>query len=519
MPRAPHRTKPAQIGGLDGPPNAVMQAYEQLQQAEKLRTSGELAQARAICEKLTAKHPDYMMALHTLGLICADMRDYPQALGCLIRAIMLNPRHWQAYTALSGVYLAMGALEIAAQTLEQAVKINPEDAGIFTTLGEIYRNQREYELAAEAFRKALLLDRAQWAAEIGLADCCVQLGEFAAAAAAARNVVKQRPHSIRPFYLLTSLPAAFVKLDLLPLIGKTVRGKNETELDYESSVHFTRAAALDRAGRHEQAWRHLVAGNQMMFATTREACVSTFQLTDKVLELVCATPAKARDGVAGEGKHAISLFILGPSRSGKTTMERLMGSLSGVKRGYENPIAANALRRAFQEAGALASAYYESLPPTLEPLCRQIYLEDLERRAGSARVFTNTHPTQIIDAVRIAAICPNVRFIFVKRNLDDIALRIFMHRYVKGFAYAYDLGAIRKYVSWYYRMIDMIAEKLPRITLVLQYEDMIADPAAALAAGAALCGLEPPVGPLPEIGDDRGCAEPYRQWMAAALES
>lgn len=518
MPRAPDRTKPAPIGELDRPSNAVMEAYERLQEAEQLRGSGQLAQARAICEKLTAQYPDYMGALHTLGLICADMRDYPQALGCLVRATMLNPRDWRTFTALSGVYLAMGALEIAAQTLEQAAKINPEDAGIFTTLGEIYRNQREYELAAEAFRKALSLDRARWAAEIGLADCCVQLGEFAAAAAAARNVVKQRPHSIRPFYLLTSLPAAFVKLDLLPLIGKTVRGKNETEIDYESSVHFTRAAALDRAGRHEEAWRHLVAANKMMFATTREACVRTFQITEKIFERVSASPVKARDGVPGEGKHAISLFILGPSRSGKTTMERLMGSISGVKRGYENPIASNALRRAFQTAGTLTSNYYESLPPSLEPLCREIYLEELERRAGSARVFTNTHPTQIIDAARIAAICPNARFIFVKRNLDDIALRIFMHRYAQGFAYAYDLGAIRKYVSWYYQMMDVIAQKLSRITLVIQYEDMIANPVAALAAAAELCGLEPPQGPLPEIGDDRGCAEPYRQFMEAALE-
>ena len=40
----------------------------------------------------------------------------------------------------------------------------------------------------------------------------------------------------------------------------------------------------------------------------------------------------------GNGENPISLFILGPSRSGKSTMERLVGGLAGVKRGYEIPL-------------------------------------------------------------------------------------------------------------------------------------------------------------------------------------
>ena len=51
------------------------------------------------------------------------------------------------------------------------------------------------------------------------------------------------------------------------------------------------------------------------------------------------------------------------------------------------------------------------------------------------------------------------------------------------------------------------------------YEEMIADPAGALRVAADLCGLPMRDGPLPALGDDRGCAEPYRQFMAAALES
>ena len=113
----------------------------------------------------------------------------------------------------------------------------------------------------------------------------------------------------------------------------------------------------------------------------------------------------------------------------------------------------------------------------------------------------------------MAAIYPNVRFIFVKRNLDDITFRIFMKKYAQGFAFAYDIGTIREYVTWYYSMMDVIAEKFPKITLMVNYEDMVANPAATLAAAAELCGLGPPEGTLPEIGDDRGCAVPYAQYL------
>jgi len=46
---------------------------------------------------------------------------------------------------------------------------------------------------------------------------------------------------------------------------------------------------------------------------------------------------------------------------------------------------------------------------------------------------------------------------------------------------------------------------------------IVADPAGVLRVAAELCGLPIPEGPTPSIGDDRGCAEPYREFMAAEL--
>lgn len=519
MPRLPRKSDPIWPGNVIRPEDPFNETRTQLQNAERLRQSGQTDKALAICEQLVKQHPRYMGALHTLGLLCADRRDYPRALGFLVRAAMLNPRHWRTLTALSNVYLKLDAPEMAAQVLEAARKINPEDAGILSTLGEIYHSQREYELAAETFSKALSLDRTLWAADMRLGQCCVHLGQYAEAAAALENVAKRRTTSINPLLWLADLPPAFVKPGLLSRIDKAVQGEHRDKADFESSVYFARAAVLDKTGRHAEAWKYLVAGNRTMFGAKRDECTKAFQLQQEILERVRNSRFKVRGGVSGQGKNAISLFILGPSRSGKTTMEKLVSAINGVKRGYENPIAENAVRHAFQDDGFLTSELYEYLPRELEKSCREIYLDDLEYRVGSARVFTNTHPGRLADAARIAAIVPNVRFIFVKRNLDDITLRIYMKKYAEGFSFSYDIEAIHSYVTWYYRMIDMLAEKFPKISLVIQYEDMIADPAAALNSAAELCGLELLEVTLPEIGDDRGCAEPYRAFMASALQS
>ena len=489
------------------------ETYRQLEKAEALRRKGELDRACTLCEPLVARHPDYYGALHTLGLIYADKGQYPQALGCLVRAVMLNPLSWQALTALSTVYLELGASEMAAQSLEQARLINPRDPSIFAMLGEIYHTEREYELAYDAYHSALDLDPSLEIAAIGLGMCCRQLGRYAEAAKVFEGLVKRGSRSLTVLAALADLPVSSVSLDLLSELKKITADKNANKAEFENSVAVIKAAALDRVGRLQEAWQSLVPANRSIYLARQQDARDVGETQRKSLARLKTRQIKPASGAA----KTISLFILGPSRSGKTTMETLIATLDGVKRGYENPIVENAIRRTFQSAGLLTDRAFEMLPPTLDSLCREIYMEELGRRAGSAKVFTNTHPARIHDAARVAAAFPEVRFIFVKRNLDDNMLRIFMREYAVGNSYSYDLKATREHLLWYHQMIDALAEKLPEISRVIHYEDIIADPAAALRMGADLCGLAMKEGPLPELGDDCDCSKPYQVLIDAAL--
>ncbi len=103
--------------------------------------------------------------------------------------------------------------------------------------------------------------------------------------------------------------------------------------------------------------------------------------------------------------------------------------------------------------------------------------------------------------------------------MHDIAFRIFFKKYRSTNHYAYDLQAVFEYVAWYYEMVDIWLEKLAPIARVVHYEEMIADPRSALQTVADLCNVPMPAGPLPVLGDDRGCSAPYREFMTKALEN
>jgi Flp pilus assembly protein TadD len=487
---------------------------ELLEEADRLRQQGSLDRAEAICYPLARRHPDYVAALHTLGLIYLDKNNYDRALDCLVRASMRDPGNWMTLTALSLAYLRLGATEAAAQALERALLIKPRDASILTSLGEVYRQEREYELAEQAYRQAVSLDPGLESAAVGQALSLQALGQTAEAARVLDTAYAAGHRSLNLLHVMTTLPRQTMKTDVLAALDQLAAQRPPADPASRNSLSFARAAALDGVGRHAEAWQTLVAANRPLAAQYQGDLKADIARRDSALARI---RSQIPDAIKqGRAEQPISLFILGPSRSGKTTLERLVASLGGIKAGCEVPVVENALRKTFGDAALPPSASLEELPPPLLPSFAEVYRQDLVRRAGAARVLTNTPPGRIRDAGLIAMTVPNVRFVLMKRNPDDVAFRIYLTKYLNGNAYAYDLKTIRDYLGWYDGMIDLLAARLPGITSIIHYEAMIDDPAAALHKVAQLCGLGEIEGVAPVPGDDRGCAAPYREFLAAS---
>jgi len=496
----------------------MVQAYDAVQEAEKLRKAGRLDRARSVCALALKPFPDYVAALYTMGLILADQSQYDKALEPLHRALMLNPQDPQILIALSGVYLKLDSHLMAARTLEQASEISPNDANILVTLAEIYREQKEYELAKGAYEAALEAEPTLTVAEFGLLQNLMDIGELEKAAEIVQKHVRGGSRTLFLLYTLSQLPTALVDLDPIPLLDEIEPGaKKISPEDFKAQAAFTKASAFDKAGRHEEAWEQVNRARRYNSAEARNGFEKYRKRHQPLLEIARNVTADFDANGRTPPELPISLFIVGPSRSGKTTLERLIGSLPDVKRGYENPIVENAVRRSFQTAGFPTKNMLTQLPPGLGDKFRGFYIEELTQRAESAKVLTNTLPTRTEDAIRAAIEIPNSRFVFIKRDLNDLSIRIFMKNYATGNFHASKLSYIHEYLTWCHEMIDAMAEKMPEIARVITYEEMVADPKAALDMTAELCGLDASGVELPPIGDDRGCGQPYREKIKEAI--
>lgn len=496
----------------------LQDSFLRVQHAEALRLHGRFDQAQAICKSLLRSNPDYVAALHTLGLVLADQERHRDALSYLVRAAMLNPLGWTALTALAGVYLRLGAIEMAAQTVEQAIAIEPGDAGVLLMLGDIRREQCEYEIARDAYRRALTIDPGMVEAEIGMGWCCAEIGDFAKAVEVFEGVAGRNPRLIEPLRALAAFPAGEGRINLLAQLERMTQDRRDDDAEFQISAVFIRSAALDRAGRHAEAWQCAGDANRTMLRGMTNSLKQLAESRRASLATLCEQKETSERREPGGGEIPLSLFILGPSRSGKSTMEKLVSGLAGVKRGYENPIVELAVRRTFQLSSLPTDTRLSQLPPPAHPLCRRIYLLELRRRIGQARIFTNTNSAGIFEAASMATVFERTRFILVKRKLDDNLLQIYLRKYGAANAYAYDLKAAHEHISWYHQMIDLMAAKFPSIVRIIHYEDMVADPDLALRMAAGLCEVSVHDGHSTTITGDPDCAAPYREFISAELD-
>ncbi len=483
-------------------------------------------EAIAQFEKALALRPQYAEARNNLGNTLHLLGHSKEAIEHCRKALAVRPDYAEAHFNIGTTLTSLGRNEEAISHYQKAIGIRSDYVEAYNSLGNAFRPIQRYDEAIAHYEKAISIRPAYIDARVNLGVALWELGRQGEAVAHLEKALSVNPNYVETLksredalivlYALTQLPEIALTIDPSVQVEKLVQRGGRNQADFENLVGFVRATVLDRANHHADAWQQLVSTNRAHFVarrgelleTSARAAANRERLRNNTDSLITSRM---------EDERAISLFILGPSQSGKTTMERLVSTLDGVKCGYEHDIVEYAARRVCETTGHDMTIRLEDLPQALYPLCRKIYMEELARRVGSTRIFTSTHPIRIHHADLLASMLPNVRFLCIKREVEDNILRIYMKKYSAGNIYAYDLKAARDHVVWYHQMIDLLAERLPEIVRVVQYEDMIADAAAVLTVAADLCSVPTPKKPLPFLGDDAGCAGPYRQLMAAEL--
>ena len=159
------------------------------------------------------------------------------------------------------------------------------------------------------------------------------------------------------------------------------------------------------------------------------------------------------------------LFIMGPSKSGKSSLEHIFSESSCVKTLYE-VIEHKELMKDNEYGRDTNGVIFENLFSHSEgKLVREGY-----------ELVTSTNPGSIFYSDYLMDMLPNTYFIIIKRDPQDISPEIFTTEYKSENTYSYDANEISNYLDVYYKVCQSLAMKVPDRCLTVSFENIIQAP-------------------------------------------
>ena len=488
--------------------------------------------------------PNYAEAHNQLGVLQLAQSRYEEAIDCFKRALQIQPKLIEAHNNAGNAFLAMENHKDAASLFARALKIDPEfvdarislgrslrklkrfkeaadqfaiaietapkNAAVYREMGKLEHLRTENEAAISMLRRALELRPNYIGAKIDLAAAYWEIGENESANEIMQAIIDSGVSHPSILPLITTRPFDVPKQYLLSEMDKLINnGETLNEKNRENFV-FTLGNIMHRVGEYKTAAKHFIEGNNLVFKRSLDEVKNKLSRNDLCLQF--SLKAGPRETLNREGAP-IPLFILGPSRSGKSTLEKLFSVHAGVKCGYESADMAEAMMDAFNAAGLRGGHRYEELPENGHDIFTSTAEKLISQRADSADVLTYTLPSLIYNSNQFAYLVPNARFVFVKRNIDDLITRIFMTKYANENHLLYNIGTINKYISNQFALMDDLAQKYPDIVRIIKYEDLVTDVDGSMKQVTELCGIADHDRPFPSVGNDQGCAELYREFF------
>jgi predicted Zn-dependent protease len=258
-------------------------------------------------------------------------------------------RRWHSHQRIPRhTTILAGHHEEAIVSYREALALRPRDANLHFRVGKACEALGRHDEALKSYEQALTINPTHVGALVGRGDELRRFGKYPEAAEVLQALIQRGVCSANLLLGLANMPASVVTIDILAQLDRVTRQDGEAPEIFENFVRFARAAALDKAGRHAEAWEHLVAANRAAFLASQEGFGEIAKRQAESLARL--RQSSARQAATSDDRQVISLFILGPSRCGKTTLESLVSTLDGVKCGYEDSTAQNAVTRTFQAA-------------------------------------------------------------------------------------------------------------------------------------------------------------------------
>jgi len=123
--------------------------------------AGRHLDAQLCCQQALALDPNHADALHLMGLLSLDARQYDHALEWISRAIRQEPKAVYL-TSLGSTLVNQGRTDEALKAFDKAVQLKPLDADLWRNLGAVLIEVKRPADAILSFQHALKLNPRHW---------------------------------------------------------------------------------------------------------------------------------------------------------------------------------------------------------------------------------------------------------------------------------------------------------------------------------------------------------------------
>lgn len=482
--------------------------------------SQDFAAAKALLTQLAARAPKIAQIWSMLGFVHASEKDYSNALNFYYRSYLIDPANVPVILSIAKLQKLLGFKETHLRTLETALRVDPHDKAALQLYGEGKADEEDPEAAAAAFAAILSTAPDDLNALYGLAFAYENMGHSGTAAELYGKIITSQrgnPDKSAAFGAackIASFPHEHIvqPTELMHLLDLASNSSRRIK------VTFARAAIHVRAGNTQEAWNQLLVANREM--QNEELAGKALAEKASVLSQVRILMAKPETAELSEKdrRHPRPVFILGPSRSGKTLLEGMLAADQSVRKSYEADIVDKCLGQLAQELALTEPLVAWRIPDRLTTPLSGIFEAELKRVAGAKRVVTNTNPSYIENVGLLSSISEDALFIFVSRNKQDQAFRIFEKLYGSGNSYAYDLNHILSYINMYSELQDQWTRVLPSRCLSVTYEALVTGQTEVFRRISDFTGVEFRPDSI-DIHSDAGCSVPYRKKMDSLLRA
>lgn len=388
-----------------------------------------------------ASHLPY--CLYLLGRAYLKKRELEKALRQFQQAALLKPDFASAYYNIGYINKQLGHTEKSIEAYQLSLKYDPKNLRTLLNIAAAYRTCYQSKVALTYYEKMLEIDPLDTRTYRNLGQCL-------------KYSDPNHPH-IQKIYHALSQP--------------------EIKSDSVMQGHFALGKIYKDCHLHELAFAHFQISNTIKYMDLPLDSKGYTQRVERIKHVFnqefMSSPQKPIN------TSSAPIFIIGLSRSGKTTLEGLiaqhphifaaeeLGHLDGL---LDDLPKLNKETKKYPEG-------FKILPEIDKEKFAQAYLRRLTRDLNPQQLHaTDTTPSHFRHIGLIHYLFPKAQIIHCKRNPLDHILQIYFKYYARGNSYAYNLNVITHYYALYHHLMNYWSSALKIPILDVQYEQMVKYP-------------------------------------------